>query len=236
MTTKNFIDMDEMMNTVETQGNISHVEFASLKLRAGAWMQLQSMDDAAKKFEVEFAAALHGKSIFVAMSDNPLAEIRIKAGERYLVRGFNGVSDFTFAATVLEIQIKPFVHAHLSYPVTVEAKVVREVLRVSASLPAAVMFHGAFRPITANVKDLSVAGALLESVVPIGAIGVSIEVRLSTRFETRETEMKIPAVIRHLSGPDASGLYKTGIEFGEVSRDDKLVLYYLLFTLGVEGR
>lgn len=222
------------MSNEVASGKISNVDFSSLKLRAGAWLQLHSIEGAPQKLEVEFAAALHGKSLFVAMAEGTAGNIRLKPGARYLVRGFNGVSDFTFASNVIDVQMKPFVHAHLAYPDTVEAKVVRDAARVEVSLTTTVSFEGLGMSSAAKVKDLSAMGALIESATPLGVSGDRIQLSIPTQFEKEKTNLKISAVIRHADNAgnqQTSGIFKTGVEFMDIAQKDKLILYYLLFTL-----
>lgn len=222
------------MSNEGTSGNISNVNFSSLKLRAGAWLQLNSIEDAQKKLEVEFAAAIHGKTLFVAMADGAAGEIRLKPGERFLVRGFNGVSDFCFASKVLDVQMKPFVCAHLAYPDAVESKVVREAARLGIYLATSVTLEASGTTVAAKVKDLSAMGALLESTTPLGVSGDRIQISIPTQFEKKQADLKISAVIRHVGNQAAAGAFneiRTGVEFVDISQNDKLILYYLLFTL-----
>lgn len=223
------------MSTDVAQDKSSNIDFAALKLRPGSWLQLHNMNGAAQKSEIEFVSAVHGKSLFVTMPDD-IEDLRIQAGERYLVRGFNGTNDFSFISQVLEIQVKPFRHAHLTYPDSVESRVVREVLRLRASLPANIMLEDGNKQLAATVNDLSVAGSLIESAMPLGTVGDRIVIRIPTQFEARETELKIPAVIRHSAKWDSSNSHRSGVEFTDVTREDKLVLYFLLFTLAQNER
>jgi c-di-GMP-binding flagellar brake protein YcgR len=98
------------------------------------------------------------------------------------------------------------------------------------------MLEGGNKQISATVNDLSVAGALIESAEPLGAVGDRIEIRISTQFEARKTELKIPAVIRHAAKWDPNHSFRSGVEFADITREDKLVLYYLLFTLALNER
>lgn len=218
------------------QENPSKIDFASLKLKPGLWLQLQSLVGVPHKCEVEFVAAVHGKSLFVAMAGATADEVPVRLGEQYLVRGFNGINDFTFTSKVLEIQPKPFYHAHLTFPDSVESKVVREALRLKTSLPAVAKLDGGDKQASVNVNDLSVAGAMLESATQLGMIDDRIEITISTHFEAKETELKIPAVIRHAGVWDPKQSYRCGVEFTDIAREDKLVLYYLMFTLLEDGR
>lgn len=223
------------MDNMAAQQNVTHIDFAALKLRAGTWLKVQSMEGDSRKFEVEFAAVLQRKMIFVAIPERAAGNIQIKSGERYLVSGFNGMCEFAFTSIVTDIQTMPFVHAQLTYPDSVESKVVREVLRVRASLPATVTLAGVNQPIAVKVEDLSVAGALLESATPLGMIGDRIQIRISIRVDGKETELTMPAVMRHVGKLDSTGISRNGIEFVDIAQSDKFILYYLLFTLGGEG-
>ena len=211
-------------------GDNSTVNFSALKLRAGTFVKLQSLERGVPDCEVEFVAALHGKSIFVAQPGGAAGRRGIQVGDRYLVRGFNGTSEFTFTAEVLQVQDKLFPHAHLAYPDAVEVRVVRDELRVKVSIPVVAMPDGAIRPIFGTVKNLSVEGAMVESVVPMGSEGDKISIAFSIIFEERKVDLKIPAVIRNVHKPDAGGVFRSGLEFGDVVQNDKLILYYLLFT------
>jgi hypothetical protein len=108
---------------------------------------------------------------------------------------------------------------------------VREVLRLRSAFPAIALLEGGKKHVSVDVNDLSVAGALIESKEPLGIVGDRIEIRITTHFEASETELKIPVVIRHTEKWDPKKSIRIGVEFTDIQREDKLVLYYLLFTL-----
>ena len=208
--------------------NLSNVHFSALKLRAGTRLHMLDMESESG-CEVEFAAALHGKGIFVSLPDVPAGSSGLQIGACYRVRGFNGTSEFTFPTQVLKVEEKPFFHAHMTYPDSVGLKVVREESRVQVSVPILVMPAGQGRGIPCTMRDLNINGALAESVVPLGLVGDAVSIEISTHFEGQVASMKIPALIRHYQ--DAVGAFKYGLEFGEIAKNDKLILYYMLFTL-----
>ncbi len=211
-------------------GSNAAVNFSALKLRAGTFVKLQSLERGVPNCEVEFVAAFHSKSILVTQPGSTAGQRGMQAGDRYLVRGFNGTSEFTFTSEVLQIQDKLFPCAHLTYPDAVEVRVVRDALRVKLSIPVVAMSDGAVKPISGTVKNLSIEGAMVESMVPIGSEGTATSIAFSTIFEERKVDLKIPAVIRNVHKHDAGGVFRSGLEFGDIAYHDKLVLYYLLFT------
>jgi len=213
------------------QNRVSHDNFEALKLRAGARLQLRSMEDTACNCEVEFAAALRGISIFVGLPNGMAGQKGMQIGDRYMVRGFNGTSEFSFASQVLQVQAKPFPHAHMAYPVSVEERTVRDAPRVKASIPVLAMVDGVSEQILGTVKNLSIAGAMVESALSLGVVGDKIKIALSIQFEARKVDLKIAAMIRHVKKFDEEDIFRSGLEFGDLTQNDKLILYYLLFIL-----
>jgi hypothetical protein len=63
-----------------------------------------------------------------------------------------------------------------------------------------------------------------------------IEITITTHFETKEVELRMPAVIRHAGEWDPKRPCRSGVEFADIKREDKLLLYYLLFTLAENER
>ena len=107
------------------------INFPTLKLKAGTWLNLRSQGVGVANCQVEYVAALHGRSILVAQPASTTSKRGLLVGDHYLVRGFNGTSEFTFTSEVSALQSEPFAYAHLTYPDLVEVLVVREALRVN---------------------------------------------------------------------------------------------------------
>ena len=217
-----------MSNETE-QVKTAYINFADMRLRAGTWMQMRSLFDNAPGCDVEFAAALHGKSIFVTLPANVAGKGGMQAGHRYLVRGFNGTSDFAFSSEVLQVQDRPFYLAHLAYPDSVEVRIVREAQRYEVAIPVVVMPEGGGRAIPGTMRNLSATGAMVELDAVPGAVSGRVHIVFATLFNGREAGLNIPATIRHLQ--DASGSIRSGFEFGEIAQSDRLILYYLLFAI-----
>jgi hypothetical protein len=209
-------------------GKISYINFADMRLRAGTWMQMRSLFDKAPDCDVEFAAALHGKSIFVTLPASVTGKGGMQAGHRYLVRGFDGRSDFAFSSQVIQVQERPFYLAHLEYPDSVEVRVVREAKRYEVAIPVVVMPEGGGRPISGTIRNLSATGAMIELDAIPGRVNGKASITFATLFNGREASLNIPATIRHVH--DEDGPIRSGFEFGNISQSDKLVLYYLLLA------
>ena len=118
----------------------------------------------------------------------------------------------------------------MSYPETVEARQVRGALRVRASLPVTVWSNKGTNPVAATFMDLSVAGALVNSPTPLGVAGDSVNLTFSIDFEDEKLELVIPATIcRSLKSNSEDG-FLTGVLFKNISRNDKLALYYFVMS------
>ncbi len=218
-----------MMTDDAVLKNNSFIHFSALRLRAGTWLKLSYFLGEGPAYDVEFVAAIHGKSIFVSQPDTPSGGIRV--GGRYVIYGFNGTSEFTFTAEILQLQGGPFFYAQLTYPDAVEVRVVRDALRVNVSIPTLVTPDSSASRVSGTIKDLSVKGAMVESVVPVGRIGDRISLVFSTEINARgEVVLDIPARIIYVRKHDTEGIFRSGLEFGHIARDDELILYYLLFT------
>ena len=219
----------EMMTDNAVLKNNSIIHFSALRLRAGTWLKLSHFLGEEPAYDVEFVAAIHGKSIFVSQPDAPSGGIRV--GDQYAIYGFNGTSEFTFAAEILQLQDGPFFYAQLTYPDAVEVRVVRDALRVNVSIPVLVMPDGSSSHVSGAIKDLSVKGAMVESAIPAGRVGDKVSLVFSTEIDARgKVDLDIPARIIYVRKPDAEGVFRSGLEFGHIARDDELILYYLLFT------
>ncbi len=212
-------------------GQVARLDFPSLKLRSGTWLQLQAFTG--ERRNVEFISSIPGKSIFVTLPAASAAEAGLQAGQNYVVSGFNGVMDFRFTSRVIQVLDAPFAHAHLSVPDSASVKVVRQTRRVKVSVPASVAYHGENVLIPCWIRDLSTAGAMIESHVPfLGKRGDKVELLFRLTCEGRESQLRIPSAICHSAELVPGGGQRVGLEFERIARHDKLILCHLLFIQG----
>jgi c-di-GMP-binding flagellar brake protein YcgR len=102
---------------------------------------------------------------------------------------------------------------------------------MKTSLPSTARLKDAGSAIAAVIKDISVDGALIESANPLGEVGTTVEISFSTKFEQNEVDLILSAVIRHHGKSNSANEYINGVEFVDISKDAKPILYYLLFKL-----
>lgn len=206
---------------------VSQVSFESLKLRPGSSLKIQHTAQGSANGEVQLLAAVKGQNVMVALKSESGVKTGLEAGKDYIIRGFSGQYDFSFSSHVTQIFKAPFPYAMLAYPGTVEARVVRKAVRTKTSLPATASPHGKNMPLAVTLADLSVAGAMLDSSAPLGAPGDLINLACAVDFEKSKIDLALLATIRYVNKSDGGSGYSIGVEFKDVSQNDKLVLHYV---------
>ncbi len=199
----------------------------ALKLRPAMALQLFLPQPAEPPLEVQFLAAIEGKGVMVgphAMTAGGI--VGLPMGSECNVRGFTGQHDFVFPSRVLQTFVEPFAYALLAYPATVEARQVRQALRIKTSLPGQVSLPGGTASIDVTVVDLSIAGALLHAPTSVGAVGDMVHLSFSMDIDALQVDLVLLATIchSHKSAPDHA--VRIGLLFKEVSRNDALALRY----------
>lgn len=207
--------------------DVSQVSFESLKLRPGSALQVQHSAPGSPNGEVQLLAAVKGQNVMVALKGESGVKTGLEAGKDYIIRGFSGQYDFSFSSHVTQIFKAPFPYAMLAYPALVEARVVRKAVRAKTSLPAIVSPYGKDLPLNVSVADLSIAGAMIDSPAPLGNQGEILNVALAVEFEGNKIDLALLANIRYVNKSDISGGYSIGIEFKDITQNDKLVLHYV---------
>lgn len=206
------------------------LDLRSLRLRAGLALQVTlagaSAADPAQP-DLQFLAAISGKGVMVGPAAEAAAAgaappaLTLKPGQEVLVRGFTGQHDFSFAARVLQTFVDPFVYALLAYPAQVQARQVRQALRLRTALPAQVQAFGT-DPVAATVVDLSPHGALLHTAQALGRADDLITLTLHAVVRDRRLDVLLHARIRHVQ-PGGDGQH-TGVQFIGVQQQEWLVL------------
>jgi hypothetical protein len=198
------------------------IPWRDLRLRPG--MAVQVVRPGAPALACTFCAALPGKGLMITLADGGALARKLSVGADLAVSGFTGQHDFRFATRVLQFFEQPFPYALFAWPERVEGRAVRSALRVKAGLPAMALPRGSTSAITTTLGDLSTAGALVESPVALGAVGETVDLMFSIEFEGRKTPLALASTICHAT--EAAGQHRVGVAFGQVSRNDKLLLNY----------
>lgn len=212
-----------------TSTNTLEVTLKSLRLRPGMLLQIQPMRGGAAAVEAQFLAALPGKGIMVAPHN---IDYEIVASADYGVKGFTGQHDFEFATRVLQTFTDPFPYALLCYPEKVDARVVRQAMRMNAQLPATATPNGK-DAVAVKLIDLSVAGALIRSAEPLGTIGDQLGLGFSLLVENNMIDLQLVAQIAHSSEADDG--FRVGLMFKNVSRNDTLALHCFALSSAAES-
>lgn len=206
---------------------VSQVSFESLKLRPGSSLKIQHSAPGSPSGEVQLLAAVKGQNVMVALKGESGVKTGLEAGKDYIIRGFSGQHDFSFSSHVTQLFTAPFPYAMLTYPGSVQAKVVRKAVRAKTALPGIVSPHGKDLSLNVNVADLSVAGAMLDAPAPLGNPGEIVNLALEVEFEGNKIKLGLSAQIRYVNKSDVASGYSIGIEFKEITQNDKLVLHYV---------
>ena len=224
---------DQATSSSPAAPEVVQVNFKTLRLRPGMFLQAQSMAKGEPRYDAQFLGIIEGKGVMVVPDGVLSLKHGMQAGEQFVIHGFTGQYDFSFASTVIRIfdysyRDPPLAYALLSYPETVAARQVRGAMRVRASLPVTVWSNRGTNPVAATFMDLSVAGALVSSPGPLGVTGDQMNLTFSIDFEDEKLDLVVPATIcRSLKSNSEEG-YLTGVLFKNISRNDKLALYYFV--------
>ncbi len=214
---------------------VDHFEvgFEQFRLRPG--LELEVHDESGKPLEhhAQFVMAYPGKGVLVSLRVNDPGRIGLQPGVRYQLSGFNGKFDFSFTSEAQKVDRAQFT-ALLAAPATVTIRFVRRHHRAALALPAAVFSRGAAGSNPVTIRNLSMGGAGVSSVQPLGAVGDAVTLRLRVTFEGQQEDLDLPAIIRRSGASHESLMFDTGLEFAAASRSDKLLLHYYLAALANE--
>lgn len=215
-------------------GELLEVSLKELRLRPGLSLEVQGTRKGAPLHEAKFIAAIEGKGVMLTPSLTDRVKAEIVPGEEYVIRGFTGQSDFSFAAQALNVFTAPFAHALFAYPPTVRARKVRKSMRMKTALPATISPRGNDNPLQASIIDLSVSGAMVLSSRSLGVIGSLFDLTFPIRIDDEETSLDVEARLCHNTLAD-DGQRKLGLSFENLSQEQKLLLNYVVGKMAEEN-
>lgn len=201
------------------------IPLRQLRLRPKTLLQTWRAGDSGVGTEWQFCAAIEGKGLMLA----PLPGQKmpaIAAGAVYGVQGFTGQYDFRFETAAVGTFDVPFAYALLAWPEAVQARLVRQALRVRTLLPAQVApaqgRHGEAQ--AASVLDLSVTGALVETPGPMGEVGDPLRIRFVVEADGEKSQIDTEALICHHRVMDAPNRERLGLSFRALPKTERLLL------------
>jgi hypothetical protein len=153
----------------------------------------------------------------------------MSSGETFIIRGFTGQYDFHFTSLVLQavdftFKEPAYAYAVLSFPEVVEARKVRNALRIKTSLPAAATLAGSDIAHPVTLVDLSIDGALVRSSSALGAIGDLVTLDFSMSSELGPAHLVTLARVCHSNEDASDESFLAGLLFENISAADRLAL------------
>jgi hypothetical protein len=199
----------------------------ALKLRAGLFLQTQRLVGGSPLYEAAFLGAIEGKALFLVPVGTFSIKAGMKAGDHFVVRGFTGQYDFQFEAKVVQafdftFREPAYAYAVLEYPQVVQARKVRNSLRIRTSTPVTATPRNGQPACEARMLDISVDGALLRAPVDLGWVGELVHVAFSLGGDEDLAYLEGLARICHRR-EDADGLL-FGLLFENLNERDRLRL------------
>lgn len=195
----------------------------ALRLRPGMFLQAASGSQK-RPTEAKFCAALEGKGLMVVPLHEGPPGTEWRDQSELQLSGFTGEYDFRFPTRVLGSFSVPFAYVLLAWPAAVEARRVRNALRIPTSLAAMAWGSDETSTVPARVLDLSPAGAMLELAGSLGGNGQRIGVALELPLEGGVHALELRGPICHGVAASAGAGTRIGMAFEGLSRTEKALL------------
>ena len=208
---------------------IQQLSLKVLRLRPGQAIQTQSPEAGAPKEEAQFLAGIEGKGVMVGPFQSSLKST-LEPEAYYFISGFNGQYDFSFLSQVLQVFEQPFPYALMTYPPSVDARLVRRAMRMKTSHPATVSSSDLNEVLAVTLVDISHCGAMVHSTSTLGSVGNEINLAFSVDFEGELVNLSICSTICHSTRAGDDDSVNVGLAFKPISKSDKLLLYFLAQT------
>ncbi|WP_275098721.1 flagellar brake protein [Sedimenticola hydrogenitrophicus] len=205
-----------------------------LNLHVGKMLQLQRISpEYNDRYTVMLIGSLPGQGVIVTTPKVQDKVQFIKEGARFAVRLLHGSKVLGFVSTVTHSATRPYPHLHMSYPSEIESLAIRNAERVGTNLPAVVRNtrhpdnDDAWQPVL--VKDLSMTGARLESIEPLGRTSERLVMKLDIDVCGENEQIRVLAeicnrsVVSHKGDPE-DNRYCCGISFLQVNRLQEVLL------------
>ena len=206
----------------------SQVSLRNLKLRPGMFVQADGVGEESRNYETQYLGVIEGKCLMVVPVGLLGLKFGMTAGETYLMHGFTGQYDFRFTSTVIQafdftFRSPAYAYAVLSFPEAIEARKVRNSMRIRTSLQASATPHGAFAPNSVTLIDLSVDGGLVSSPSTLGATGDLVRLDFSIGNENPVRLLTLARVCHSHEGASGEG-FLTGVLFENMSAAARVTL------------
>lgn len=221
-----------MPHEVPAAAEVTRLPLKALGLRTGMALQTRRLVEGASKKESQFFGAIESKGVMVGPLGADGEQTGLDEGEICVVRGFTGQYEFSFLSKVLQTFEKPFIYALLAYPSQVDARLVRQSMRIKTSWPTQV--HVASKDPAAKAQtlevtlvDISMSGAMVKAPTALAAIGENLGLDISIIFDNSPVELRLTGKVCHNNRANGEDAYCIGLAFKDLTQNDKLVLHYV---------
>lgn len=221
------VEIDAMTDqSPATSEQLIRIPLKQLGLRAGMALQTRRLVEGTSKKESQYVGAIESKGVMVGPIGSDAEQTGLTEGEVCIVRGFTGQYEFSFLSKVLQTFEKPFVYALLAYPALVDARLVRQSLRVKMSWPTRITIRGQ-SAVEATLVDLSTAGSMVTTQQALGSIGDMLVLELSLQVDETPVALQLNAKVCHSNRLASNNLVCTGLAFVGATAQDKMALSYV---------
>lgn len=206
------------------------VGFEEMHLQAGEQLRLTPQEPAtpAEHHTVQYIGALPGKGLITTLPVAGEKGLWMPPGSGYVIRVLSRTHVYAFSTQVIRARATPYPHVHFQYPASIQARRVRQSLRIGVNMTVGVVDAGG-RSMQATLLDLSMHGARLS--MDASPEGEQLTLTLPLHLDEAEDRLSLQGKIRNLKGPDTSGqgpVVGLGVEFNDLERSQALLLHYFI--------
>lgn len=214
-----------------------HLKFSDMKLGLGDRLQLQEMTGEKTRHLAKVVGYLDGQSLIVthpAKDGKPLVFLE---RQPLIVRVFSGKHAFAFETHLLKSYPTPYPHLHLGCPKHVEQKEIRGSERIACDIIASVAAEGDpdKRARAGVMTNLSISGARITSKEALGTKGAAVVVAFRCQSSHADEYLTLRGILRQVDFDADDGRVQHGVEFIDLSNNDRLILENTIYRLRFEG-
>ncbi len=220
------------------------LDLAQLRPLPGERLRVESRTPRSR-FVSELIGYRAHSSVLIAAPRTGALAASVNVGSPVTVRLMAGNRICAFTSRLLRVQAQPFAYWHLEYPKDVEVRLIRHCTRVPVRLRVVLDTQDDSPqtppglPCSALCTDISLQGACVETLNPVGSPGDRLFLTLRISLAGIDQVLLVPAQIRNQQVL-ASG-FRFGVEFLELEEDSRVMLagfvyqQMLLETGHIEG-
>lgn len=219
------------------------VQLSTLKLNIGESLQMQSLtDQRPERYYVKLIGYIEKRSVMVTTPVVDGSVLLMREGQAFVLRGFSGRDTFAFNVNILRVCNTPFPYLHLSYPASVQSTAIRRHNRIKSNIvvSASNLTHPELaEKMPAAVVDLSLMGAMLDARKQLGEAGDTLAIALRLIIGDLDAYLTLNAMVRNIRSEMSEArpepMFHHGVEFLEMTQNDKMVLQNFVYSKIIEG-